>query len=322
MREISTAPRYIAVASPSDTTNGEWNHAAPPVSEDYALLKVLFMLRQQKSRSPAHVYPFAVDKTPPTPLDFSALSDRHVIFIAGHGDSNGLYAMGPARDRGMQRLISILTGDGNLKKRRQGKAVTIVLLSCRAGLGLHQALAQELAQAIGTEVTVVGATGFTFGSASTDETGFNSVVIKGIPWWMEYDTSMTSADAEQETSRREGRTITISGKKTQIKAFQDGKKTLEDKLKEVVGKLSATEVNAALDEIQSKYRDRFVELIIMQSSYYQSARGRAGLEFDMWHEKISDAYQWANSSQVTAAMATSILSADWPLPGPGLSLTL
>jgi hypothetical protein len=87
-----------------------------------------------------------------------------------------------------------------------------------------------------------------------------------------------------------------------------------------VGKLSATEVNAALDEIQSKYRDRFAELILMQSSYYQSARGR--VEFDMWFNLIPDAYQWANSSQVTAAMVMNILSADWPLPGPGQSLTL
>jgi hypothetical protein len=42
----------------------------------------------------------------------------------------------------------------------------------------------------------------------------------------------------------------------------------------------------------------------------------------MWFNLIPDAYQWANSSQVTAAMVMNILSADWPLPGPGQSLTL
>jgi hypothetical protein len=147
------------------------------------------------------------------------------------------------------------------------------------------------------------------------------VLIKGIPWWMEYENSITPSDAEKETSNREGKTITIAGKNKEIKAFKDGKTKLEDELKKVVGKLTATEVNAALDEIETKYRDRFVELVIMQSSYYQSARGRGGLEFDMWFEKIPDAYQWVNSSQVTDDMVTNVLSTDWPLPGPGQSLT-
>ena len=236
MREISRAPRYIAVASPSEASNGEWGRTFPPVYEDYALLKVLFMLRQQRSRSPAHVHSFQVNKMSLTPLDFSGLNDRHVIFIVGHGDSNGLYAMGPNREPGMRRLISFLTGDGNLKKRRQGKSITIVLLSCRAGLGLHKALARELAETIEIEVTVVGALGFTFGSANTDETGFNSVLIKGIPWWMEYENSIKPSDAEQETSKREGKTITIAGKQKEIDAFKKGKETLEKGLKEVVGK--------------------------------------------------------------------------------------
>lgn len=319
MMEISRAPRYIAVASPSEVSNGEMRRTFPPVYEDYALLKVLFMLRQQKSRSPAHVHAFQVDKTSSTPLDFSGLNDAHVIFIVGHGDSNGLYAMGGKQDKGMERLISFLTGDGNLKKRRQGKSITIVLLSCRAGLGLHKLLARELAKAVGIEVTVVGALGFTFGSANTDETGFNSVLIKGIPWWMEYDTSITRSDAEKETSNREGKTITIAGKNKEIKAFDKGKVTLEDALKKVVGKLTATEVNAALNEIETKYRNRFVELVLMQSGYYQSARKH--LEFDMWFGTIPDAYQWVNSSQVTDDMVTNLLSADWPAPGPGQSLT-
>jgi len=321
MREISRAPRYIAVASPSDDSDAEWGFTRPPVYQDYALLKVLFMLRQQKHQSPARVHTFQYDKASLTPLDFSGLNDRHVLFIVGHGDSNGLYAMGPQREPGMRRLISILTGDGNLKKRRQGKSITIVLLSCRAGLGLHKALARELAAAIEIKVTVVGALGFTFGSANTDETGFNSVLIKGIPWWMEYETSIKRSDAEKETSKREGKTITIAGKQKEIDAFKKGKEKLEQALMEMVTKLSAVEINAALDEIQTKYRDRFVELVIMQSSYYMSARGRGGLGFDMWFEKIPDAYQWVNSSQVTDDMVTNVLSADWPLPGPGQSLT-
>ena len=87
----------------------------------------------------------------------------------------------------------------------------------------------------------------------------------------------------------------------------------------MVGKLTATEVNAALNEIETKYRNRFVQLVLMQSAYYQSARKH--LEFDMWFGTIPDAYQWVNSSQVTDDMVTSLLSADWPAPGPGLSLT-
>lgn len=319
MREISRAPRYIAVANSSKDSNEEWGFTRPPVYQDYALLKVLFMLRQQKYRSPARVQTFQYDKASLTPLDFSGLNDNHVIFIAGHGDSNGLYAMGRKQTDGMERLISILTGDGNLKKRRQGKSITIVLLSCRAGLGLHKALALKLAEIIEIKVTVVGAIGFTFGSANTDETGFNSVLIKGIPWWMEYDTSIEPRDAEKETSKREGKTITIAGKKKEIDTFTAGKETLEKELKKVVGNLTATEVNAALDEIETKYRNRFVELVILQSTYYESARKY--LEFDMWFHNIPDAYQWVNSSQVTDDMVTNVLSADWPPPGPGQSLT-
>jgi len=319
MREISRAPRYIAVASPSDLSNGESGRIDSPAYQDYALLKVLFMLRQQRSRSPAHVHSFQVNEMSLTPLDFSGLNDRHVIFIVGHGDSNGLYAMGPNRVRGMRRLISFLTGDGNLKKRRQGKSITIVLLSCRAGLGLHKALARELAETIEIEVAVVGALGSTFGTTNTAETGFNSVVIKGIPWWMEYENSITPSDAEKETSKREGKTITIAGKNKEIEAFKDGKETLEKALKKVVGELRANEVNAALNEIETKYRKRFVELVILQSIHYQSARKH--LEFDMWFERIPDAYQWVNSSQVTDDMVTNLLSADWPPPGPGQSLT-
>jgi len=219
----------------------------------------------------------------------------------------------------MRRLISFLTGDGNLKKRRQGKSITIVLLSCRAGLGLHKALARELAETIEIEVAVVGALGSTFGTTNTAETGFNSVVIKGIPWWMEYENSITPSDAEKETSKREGKTITIAGKNKEIEAFKDGKETLEKALKKVVGELRANEVNAALNEIETKYRKRFVELVILQSIHYQSARKH--LEFDMWFERIPDAYQWVNSSQVTDDMVTNLLSADWPPPGPGQSLS-
>jgi hypothetical protein len=319
MRAISRAPRYIAVASPSPDSNQEWGRTWPPVSEDYALLKVLFMLREQRNRPPAHVHAFRYDRTSLTPLDFSALDDAHVIFIVGHGDSNGLYAMGPNRKRGMERLIQILTGDGNLKQRRQGKSVTIVLLSCRAGLGLHGALAHELAKVIGIRVTVVGAIGFTFGSANTSETAFNSVLIKGIPWWMEYEQSIQPADAERETSKREGRTITIDGKRREIDAFKDGKTKIEDELQEVVDKLTETEVNAALDEIDAKHRNRFVELITLQAMHYMSARKH--LEFDMWFKWIKEAYRWVDSRQTTDDMVTRLLDADWPPPGPGLSLT-
>ena len=64
----------------------------------------------------------------------------------------------------MDRLVRILTGDGNLKKLRKGKKITILLLSCRAGLGFHKALAKRLSKALSIETTVGGAEGFTFGS--------------------------------------------------------------------------------------------------------------------------------------------------------------
>jgi hypothetical protein len=136
---------------------------------------------------------------------------------------------------------------------------------------------------------------------------------------MEYENSIQPADAEEETSKREGKTITIAGKKEEIKAFKDGKTKIEDELKKVVGRLNETEVNAALDEIEAKHRDRFVELVILQSLHYLSARKHLG--FDMWFKTIPEAYRWVNSSQVTDDMVTNLLSADWPPPGPGQSLT-
>lgn len=114
--------------------------------QDYALLKVLYRLRRTTLEPPvARVNHFQCDETI-VPLDFSRLQDSDVIFIAGHGDAKGLYAMGPNAGTGMDRLVTILTADGNLQRRRAGKKIVIVLLSCRAGLGLHKALARRLSR--------------------------------------------------------------------------------------------------------------------------------------------------------------------------------
>src|SRR6266849_1349777 len=146
--ELFRSARYITVASPSDKTDREWIEKGrrpedlwPPVSRDYALMKVLYMLRFWDKTSRVHAFKF---EDPLVPLDFSGLKDSDWIYIAGHGNDWGLYAMGPDPDENTDRLVEILTKDGNLKKKRKDKPITILLLSCRAGLGLHKVLARKL----------------------------------------------------------------------------------------------------------------------------------------------------------------------------------
>ena len=307
--KISDATRYLAVAGPSKLTTDEWRGRIRPVPvhQDYALLKVLHNLRRTGGR-PIPVHHFQHDRASPQPLDFSGLRDSDVIFIAGHGNTEGLYAMGPDPRVGLDRLVRILTGDGNLRRRRQGKQITILLLSCRAGLGFYRMLAKRLGDELAIRTVVGGATGFTFGSLRTASTGYNEVLIRGIPWYVEYPAAITARDAEIETSRREGRTITIAGKQPQLTAFQQAKEALEEGMKSVATDLRSTEVNAALDEIDTRFPVRWRSLLEAQFELYLRARTASDLEFDMWTPQIDDGYLWTESGATTDRELDALLA--------------
>jgi len=309
--DVSKATRYITVATYSDDVRKEWRDRGinpPPVEyNDYALLKVLYLLRKTTKRKYV-VHPFAAQKDTVTSIDFSTLQKNDVIFVVGHGDHNGLYAMGPSADDNGKRLLKCLTNDGNLKRLRSGKQITIVLLSCRAGLGLYQGVSKRLADSIGIQTIVGGARGFTFGSIRTVSTALNEVLIKGIPWRMEYENSISQSAAETETSNREGKTITMGAKQNEIAAFIEEKKALEKEFKNIAEHLAATEINNALDEIESKHSEDWLGLCQLQFMLYGTAKKRSELEFDMWHDLITEGYFWADSKKITAAEADAVFT--------------
>ncbi len=312
---LSQATRYIAVACPSPTTDDEWKRAdprrptPPPVYSDYALMKVLYTLRIRGiGKPPWDVHAFQYDKPRPTPLDFSGLQDSDVIFIAGHGNQSGLYTMGPNTSDGVDRLVEILTGDGNLKKLRKGKSITILLLSCRAGLGFHKTLARRLSKALSIKVTVGGAEGFTFGSNRTALTAHNEVLVRGIPWIMEYPGSLGQREAENETSAREGKTITVAGKQTEIDRFKRDKTDLENQMKAIVSQLRSTEVNRALNETDTRFRSQWLSVLQAQFELYALAKTRSNLEFDMWFNDPADGYLWTDATLTTDDAVNALLA--------------
>jgi hypothetical protein len=249
-------------------------------------------------------------------LDFSGLRDSDIIFVVAHGNPAGLYALGPNKKLNMQRLVEILTKDGNLKTRRKNKPIIIVLLSCRSGLGLHKALAHELGKTLGRRVTVVGAKGFTFGSVRTSPLGLNEVLILGIPWFMEYETSIARDVAEKETSKREGKPITVDGKRKEIEGFLKEKMALEQQMKDLIKKLKSTEVNNALDEIERNSRSNWLALIRSQFELYATAKKRSDLEFDMWYDNIAEGYVLSNGKGVTdREVASHFRRVNWPTRG-------
>jgi hypothetical protein len=313
--DLSQATRYIAVASPSPTTNDEWDRADPrratplPVYNDYALMKVVYALRIRGiGKPPWDVHAFQYDKPRVTPLDFSGLRDSDVIFIAGHGNQRGLYTMGPKADQGVDRLVEILTGDGNLRKLRKGKQITILLLSCRAGLGFHKTLARKLSKALSIKTNVGGAEGFTFGSNRTAFTAHNEVLVRGIPWIMEYPGSLGEREAENETSAREGKTITIAAKRTEIDQFKAAKTGLENDMKAITQQLRSTEVNKALDEIDTRFRSQWLSLLQAQFELYALAKTRSNLEFDMWFNNPADGYLWTDATLTTDEAISALLT--------------
>jgi len=331
MKEIYSGTRFITVASPSAKTDQEWINeggARPedlpgPVHKDYALMKVLYMLRAVKDKTQQVVHVFKWEDPLKLHLDFSGLKDSDIIFIVAHGGDWGIYALGPEDEnktpgRNTDRLVEILTKDGNLKKKRKDKPIIILLLSCRAGLGLHKVLAQKLYKKLGRDVTVVGAKGFTFGSMRTAR-GPNEVLIKGLPWYMEYDWSISLKDAEKETSAREKRTITYADKERDISYFKTDKEYLEEKMKDIIKKLKSTEVNAALDELAKAYSAEWMDKIIAQAKLYTDARTKSNLEFDMWYPDLNDAYVWTNGKDVTDQEVASFLKGVMKPSGAGLT---
>lgn len=320
MSDISTLPRFITVAGPSADTTSEWkliggrpDYNPPPIHKDYALLKVLSMLRMKSKTERYAVHPFNWVKTKPPPIDFSTLEDSDVIFIVGHGDDDRLYATGPNRKKNVERLVDdLLIADGNLKKKRAEKDIILVLLSCRSGLGLYKTVAERLFKKLGRDLTVVGAIGFTFGSPRTHLTARNEVLIKGIPWRIEYPFYISEKEAEKETSKREGRQIKIADKEKEIKAFKDEKGKIETALQNIMAKLKSTEVNNALDEIEKDFESDWNALIWEQFKLYSTARKKSNLEFDMWFDLITDGYVWTTGKKVTAAEVTALLGGTDP----------
>ena len=318
--DIFTLPRFITVAGPSVDTINEWvlfggrpNYNPPPIHKDYALLKVLSKLRMKSNTERYVVHPFNYEKKKPTPIDFSTLEDSDVIFIVGHGDNDRLYATGPNRRKNVERLVDdLLIADGNLKKKRADKDIILVLLSCRSGLGLYKTVAERLFQKLGRDLTVIGAVGFTFGSPRTRFTALNEVLIKGLPWFIEYPLYITKKEAEKETSKRENRPVKYADKEKEIKAFEKEKKDIEKALQEIMNKLKSTEVNKALDEIEKDFESAWNALLLEQFKLYGVARKRSNLEFDMWFDNITDGYVWTTGKKVTAAEVAALLGGTDP----------
>lgn len=305
-----------------------WPHNTPPIHQDYALIKVLYNLRRHNN---SNTFVNHIQWTGrQAPLNFTALAEDDVIFIAGHGNEQGLYAMGPndhrdpkkreeLRVRNMDRLIDILTRDGSLKKksraRPSSKPLTIVLLSCRAGVGFHVVLARRLYKTLGRDLTVHGAVGFTFGSPRTLSLARNEVLIYGLPWYMEYEKSIDLKTAEEATSNREKSSITYKRKKKEIEEFRDVlKKDLEDKMKALVGKLKSTEINKALDELFTNYSRDWGTLVSAQFDLYFTAKVSHNLEFDMWWNDLLQGYVSTNGSSIRDQDVNRFLSTAGIIP--------
>ena len=322
-KDLITAPRFILVTDYSDLIHDEYKRSdpkyvrKPQVFKDYALLKVLFELRMGPKKKRYKVQHFQYDD-PATPIDFSGLKDDEIIFVVAHGSQTGIYAMGPKGEIGSDRFVNnLLTADGNLQAKRKDKDIVIVLLSCRAGLGLHKAVARRLLKKLGRDVKVGGAIGFTFGSPRTYH-GFNEVLIRGLPWYMEYpNIAEYKGDptvAERETSAREGKTITYAAKEADILKFKDKKFKIEERFQKMVDQVTSTEVNKALDEVEKKFPEDWRGLMNQQYELYAWAKDKSNLEFDMWEEDwISDGYVWTTGAATTDAEVAAILAGDLPL---------
>jgi hypothetical protein len=124
---------------------------------------------------------------------------------------------------------------------------------------------------------------------------------------MEYRNSLSDREAENETSAREGKRITISEKHAEIEQFKQAKTVLEDKLKAIALGLKSTEVNQALKEITTGSRAQWDDLLSAQFKLYAYAKQNSKLEFDMWFDNPADAYLWTDARQTTDEAIEALL---------------
>jgi hypothetical protein len=323
---VSRATRFILVAQPTTSIENEWNRTFNRINRDYALLKVLYVLRRLNGITPVpaptgtkiNIQMLAYDGNAPSGPDFSTLADTDTIYVVGHGTPEGLYALGPDADTNVERFVTLFTMNGTLQAKRKNKRIDIQLLSCRAGLGLHKCIARELFNKTGIETNVCGAIGFTFGSWETGMVGLNEVVVPGIPSWMEY-RDVSKSQAESLTSAYEGTPITIDSRQSQITNFSNAADALTTKMQDVASALSNTEVNALIDEIEANHNEAWRELIEEQFVLYARAKTASDLGFSMWFPHVSDGYVWVNSNDVTDAQVKSILVGQLPLTNGGVT---
>lgn len=320
---------FIIAASCSPEIIREWKKVnprftSPEIHKDYALMKVLYYLRRHNNDN---TYINHIQWTgSQSPLNFNTLTNDDTIYIAGHGNDKGLYAMGPnlKRDgiiKNLDRLIDILTRDGSLKRKAKGKAdpFRFVLLSCRAGIGFHVGLAQRLYKALGKDVITVGGVGFTFGSTRTLSLALNEVLIYGIPWNMEYPGMLDEKVADEATSNREKASITYKRKKREIEEFIKTKKVLEEDMKKLVDKIKNTEINKALDELYANHNVPWGTLVSTQFDLYSMAKEKSNLEFDMWFGNMLDGYVETTGSSISDVAMNEYLNQPTATPTSLLS---
>ena len=133
------------MAQSTDFVDRERGRQLARINRDYALLKVLYLLRRMNGiaavPAPAskkiNVQTLAYDDAAPSGPDFSTLADTDTIYVAGHGTHEGLYALGTTTEDCVERFVQLFTMSGTLQAKRKNKTINILLLSCRAGLGLH-----------------------------------------------------------------------------------------------------------------------------------------------------------------------------------------
>jgi hypothetical protein len=138
---------------------------------------------------------------------------------------------------------------------------------------------------------------------------------------MEYPGSIPLREAENETSAREGKTITYDGKKHEIERFLNDKQALEKDLRDVVQQLRSTEVNRALDEIDTRFRSRWLGLLQAQFKLYALAKRQSNLGFDMWFDKITDGYLWTDAKKTTDQEVAALLAGTLAPADGGLTCT-
>jgi hypothetical protein len=141
---------------------------------DYAIMKVLYYIRQYSGENDIHI--LSQD------LDFSQLTKDDTLYIVAHGSVQGIWghdSEGTKKGWTKENLVALLTReDTGLKTGIK----EIRLMACKQG-GKDQLVespVEHLAQNLNIMgIIISGAKGFTFGAPSTQETGFNEVTEPG-----------------------------------------------------------------------------------------------------------------------------------------------